>query len=79
MDVKCLEKKIIVLGDPDVGKTSICKYAFNSYDERYVNALGARVSKKVINVNHPRCRYIMNMMIWEYKECKYGNIRKKWR
>jgi small GTP-binding protein len=68
MDIRCLEKKIMVLGDHNVGKTSICKHAFNSYDERYVDTIGSRVSKKVMNVNHPKCRYIVNMMIWECKE-----------
>jgi len=68
MDIRCLEKKIMVLGDPNVGKTSVCKHAFNSYDERYVDTLGARASRKLVNVNHPKCRYIVNMMMWEGKE-----------
>jgi small GTP-binding protein len=42
-----LKKKICVLGDPAVGKTSLIRrYVFDEFDDKYITTLGAKVSKK---------------------------------
>jgi small GTP-binding protein len=46
-----VSKKVCVLGDPAVGKTSlISRYVDNTFDERYVTTLGANISRKVVRV-----------------------------
>lgn len=45
--VKELKKKICVLGDPAVGKTSLIRrYVYDEFDDKYITTLGAKVSKK---------------------------------
>ena len=48
---KRVKKKIVLLGDPAVGKTSmIRRFVLNTFDEKYVSTIGARVSKKEVHV-----------------------------
>jgi small GTP-binding protein len=45
--LKALKKKICVLGDPAVGKTSLIRrYVYDEFDDKYITTLGAKVSKK---------------------------------
>jgi small GTP-binding protein len=63
-----LSKKVVLLGDPAVGKTSmIQKFVHNIFDDKYISTLGTKVSSKVINVQHPSKEALVEMkfMIWD--------------
>jgi small GTP-binding protein len=48
-DSKQLSKKIVLLGDPSVGKTSVVrKFVLDMFDDKYISTLGTKVSKKQI-------------------------------
>ena len=54
--------KVCLLGDPEVGKTSLIRrFVVNKYDDNYLSTLGTRVSKKtmVFPSNH------LVLMIWD--------------
>ncbi|WP_455392595.1 Rab family GTPase [[Eubacterium] cellulosolvens] len=49
---KRFKKKICLLGDASVGKTSLIKrYVHNEFDDKYITTLGANVSKKDMQLN----------------------------
>jgi len=63
---KRVKKKIVLLGDPAVGKTSLIRrFVLNTFDEKYVSTIGARVSKKEVEVPTLAYRVKMDMMIWD--------------
>jgi len=57
-------KKIVMMGDPSVGKTSLVRrYVSGKYDDKYISTLGTVVSKKT--VQKPKSGNSMTMMIWD--------------
>jgi small GTP-binding protein len=63
---KRVKKKIVLLGDPAVGKTSLIRrFVLSTFDEKYVSTIGARVSKKEVEVPTVAYRVKMDMMIWD--------------
>lgn len=63
---KRVKKKIVLLGDPAVGKTSLIRrFVLSTFDEKYVSTIGARVSKKEVEVPTVAYRVRMDMMIWD--------------
>jgi small GTP-binding protein len=63
---KRVKKKIVLLGDPAVGKTSLIRrFVLSTFDEKYVSTIGARVSKKEIQVPTMVYNVKMDMMIWD--------------
>ncbi|MEM3341903.1 MAG: Rab family GTPase [Thermoplasmata archaeon] len=63
-----LTKKICMLGDPGVGKTSlVARFVLNSYDDKYISTIGTKVSKKDILFNDPQNDRVINvrLMIWD--------------
>ena len=55
VDIKKMKKKICLLGDAAVGKTSLIRrYVFNEFDDKYIMTLGAKVSKKDINLEYTK-------------------------
>jgi small GTP-binding protein len=63
---KRVKKKIVLLGDPAVGKTSLIRrFVLNTFDEKYVSTIGARVSKKEVVVPTLMYKVRMDMMIWD--------------
>jgi small GTP-binding protein len=67
-DVLEISKKIVLLGDPAVGKTSLIrKYVHDIFDDKYISTLGTKVSSKVISLNHPVKQQMaeLKFMIWD--------------
>jgi small GTP-binding protein len=63
-----LSKKIVLIGDPAVGKTSmIRKFVHDIFDDKYISTLGTKVSSKVIRFNHPvkDAKIELKLMIWD--------------
>ena len=69
--IKTFKKKICLLGDPAVGKTSLIKrFVYDEFDDKYISTLGAKVSKKDLQINILRksnepINVNMNLSIWD--------------
>lgn len=47
-----IRKKICMLGEAAVGKTSlISRFVYNEFDDKYITTLGTKVSKKTVPIN----------------------------
>lgn len=69
-----IQKKICLLGDFAVGKTSLVRrFVEGRFDDRYLSTIGVKVSRRVLT----RPYGAMNLMIWdlagseEFKETTY--------
>lgn len=63
-----LQKKICMLGDPAVGKTSLVRrYVLGGYDEKYVSTIGANITKKVMRVRQepPIPDIMLTLQLWD--------------
>ncbi len=61
-------KKICMLGDPAVGKTSlVSRYVYSMFDDNYLTTIGAKVSKKSVIVHHPKhdIEIDLKLMVWD--------------
>jgi small GTP-binding protein len=51
-NVREIRKKICLLGEAAVGKTSlISRFVFDAFDDKYITTMGTKVSKKVITMD----------------------------
>jgi len=63
---KKLMKKICLLGDGAVGKTSLIrKFVFDKFDDRYIMTFGTKVTKKQVNLVRNNMEYNMTFLIWD--------------
>jgi small GTP-binding protein len=66
-----LRKKICILGDAGVGKTSLIKrFVFNEFDEKYITTIGTNVAKKELKVVVPNedfqiKEFDLTLAIWD--------------
>lgn len=64
-------KKICLLGDPSVGKTSLIrKYVYNEFSENYLSTIGTEITKKNLEIDYQENsktsqRYDMSLAIWD--------------
>jgi small GTP-binding protein len=62
MDKKNVIKKVCLLGDGGVGKTSLIgRFVLNSFSDDYIMSFGTKVSKKVIEYDEVQ----LTLMIWD--------------
>jgi small GTP-binding protein len=60
--MKELSKKVILLGNLGVGKTSLVnRFVFNRFSESYFSTIGVRIEKKTVEVDDSK----INMIIWD--------------
>lgn len=46
--------KLVLLGDGEVGKTSLIRrYVYDEYSDSYIMTIGAKTSKKILNLTNP--------------------------
>ncbi len=81
-DVKLVKmaKKVVVIGDPAVGKTSLIKrFVQDVFDDRYLNTIGAKVMKKELGVNRPDTGEIVDLklILWDIAGQESYEIVKK--
>ncbi len=78
-----LRKKVCLLGDAAVGKTSLIRrYVHNQFDEKYITTIGTNVSKKDLKIvlqdqSNKIQNYDMTFAIWDIigqKELQSFNI-----
>jgi len=61
-------KKVCMLGDPSVGKTSLVRrFVYDVFDDKYIETIGAKVTKKNIRVLHKASshEFELRLMIWD--------------
>ena len=57
-----VRKKILLLGDFNVGKTSLIKrYIDDTFNDRYLTTIGVKISKKYLLLEEQECE----MIIWD--------------
>jgi len=57
-----IRKKILLLGDFSVGKTSLVKrYIDGTFDDKYLTTIGVKISKKLLRIHGVDCE----MLIWD--------------
>ena len=77
MELRDILKKVVLLGDGGVGKTSlIARYVVNKFDDKYIATIGTKVSRKDIQIIKPNLIINLRMMIWDILGQKeYSKIR----
>jgi small GTP-binding protein len=63
-----MKTKVCLVGEAAVGKTSLIRrFVLDAFDDKYITTLGAKVSKKELDVEVPQEDLIihMDMVIWD--------------
>ncbi len=75
-----MAKKVVVIGDGAVGKTSLIKrFVQDVFDDRYLNTIGAKVMKKELGVNRPETGEIVDLklILWDIAgQETFKNVKK---
>jgi small GTP-binding protein len=59
-------KKICLLGDPSVGKTSLIRrFVHDEFSDDYLSTVGAKVSEKDVLVEKDGKQYTVHLVIWD--------------
>lgn len=67
-ETRPLKFKICLVGEHAVGKTSLIRrYVFNEFSDSYLSTIGAKVTKKRMDVKHPDTKEEtrVHLMIWD--------------
>ena len=77
MELREILKKIVLLGDGGVGKTSlIARYVVDRFDDKYIATIGTKVSRKDLQIIKPNLIINLRVMIWDILGQKeYSKIR----
>ena len=61
-----VSKKICLLGDFAVGKTSLVRrFVHNLFDDKYISTIGVKVSRKMVTVSRGDEIVHLGMMLWD--------------
>jgi small GTP-binding protein len=61
-----LSKKVCLLGDFAVGKTSLVRrFVYDRFDDRYITTIGVKVSRKTVAVVRAYGIVELTMMLWD--------------
>jgi small GTP-binding protein len=63
-----LSKKVCLIGDPAVGKTSLVRrFVFDMYDDKYISTIGAKIVRKALTLDLPEegLQVDLSMLIWD--------------
>ncbi|MBI5000104.1 MAG: GTP-binding protein [Euryarchaeota archaeon] len=64
MEVRKIKRKVLLLGDGAVGKTSLIrKYVMDRFDDKYITTIGTKVTKKVLEMKPQNAE--LTLMIWD--------------
>lgn len=59
-------KKVCLLGDFAVGKTSLIRrFVYNRFDDTYISTIGVKVSRKAMTLTHLDGETNLTMMLWD--------------
>src|SRR3989475_4947308 len=66
MDVRRMKMKICLVGEAAVGKTSLIRrFVLDDFDDKYIQTLGTKVSKKELSVSQDGEAVKVDMTIWD--------------
>jgi small GTP-binding protein len=61
-----VQKKIILLGDGAVGKTSLIRrFVVDKYDDKYILTIGTKITAKSMQIGYDNKIYDLNLQIWD--------------
>ncbi len=61
-----VSKKVCLLGDFGVGKTSLVRrFVYDLFDDRYLSTVGVKVSRKTVVIPRQEEMIEMTMMLWD--------------
>ncbi len=76
--MKVIQKKVCLLGDFAVGKTSLVRrFVEDRFDDRYLSTIGVKISRKTI----AQSTFNLNLLLWdlagseEYNDTESGYLR----
>ena len=83
---RIMKKKVCLIGDSRVGKTSLIKrFVSDEFDDKYIATIGAKISKKDLQVNckHDEADYTvaMTLTIWDligHRDREYWSLLKRY-
>ena len=66
MEVRRVKRKVLMLGDGAVGKTSLIhKYVMDKFDDKYITTIGTKITKKMLSLEHDEEKIDLTLMIWD--------------
>ncbi len=68
MEVLEFEKKVLLIGEASVGKTSLIRrFVIDRFDDRYIVTIGTKVSRKVMDFEYPKEGLAVSLMmsVWD--------------
>ncbi len=61
-----VRKKIVLLGDSAVGKTSLIRrYVFDQFEDSYIATIGTKVTRKELKIQRPHYSVDLTFVIWD--------------
>ena len=75
--VLSLSKKVCLLGDFAVGKTSLVRrFVYDLFEDKYLSTIGVKVSRKVVAVPRGDATIELTIMLWDLADSKeFDSIR----
>ncbi|KYK30592.1 MAG: hypothetical protein AYK23_00955 [Candidatus Proteinoplasmatales archaeon SG8-5] len=66
MEVRQVKRKVLLLGDGAVGKTSLIrKFVTDKFDDKYITTIGTKVTKKDMRFKGPEGEVLLTLLIWD--------------
>ena len=61
-----IKRKVVLLGDAAVGKTSLVrKFVYDVFDDKYIKTIGTKVTKKIMELRWNDVDVKLNLIIWD--------------
>ena len=72
-----ITKKICLLGDFNVGKTSLVRrFIENKFSDQYLSTVGVKISRKSVNVSTNLDIHQVNLLLWDLEgNTKFKSIK----
>lgn len=85
-ELRVMKKKVCLIGDSRVGKTSLIKrFVSDEFDDKYIATIGAKISKKDLNVtisnNNNEHNVALTLTIWDligHRDREYWSLLKRY-
>jgi small GTP-binding protein len=66
MEVRQVKRKVLLIGDGAVGKTSLIrKFVTDKFDDKYITTIGTKVTKKDLRFKSGDSETVLTLMIWD--------------
>ncbi len=65
-DGRYIKRKVLLLGDGAVGKTSLIKkFVLDKFDDKYIATIGSKVTKKELEIENNGESIYLTLMVWD--------------